>query len=116
MNITSSLCNSIIAGIHSFEVKLNIAGTDYGMDVLTSLSASRTVFGSGSPCLGLAPAGELSASLYAASASIPRMAELRPYVRAVNETQQSEWIAKGVCFVGTAAKDAATGAITFTAS
>ena len=116
MNSTSSLYNSIISGLHSFEVKLNISGTDYGMDVLTSLSASRTVFGSGSPCLGLAPAGELSASLYTASASILRMAGLRPYFRAVNETQQSEWIAKGACFVGTTAKDAATGAITFTAS
>jgi hypothetical protein len=65
---TSALYQSIVSGLHSFEVRLVIDGTDYGMDSLTSLSTSRAVFGSGSPHLGLAPAGEISASLYASSA------------------------------------------------
>ena len=63
MNSTSSLYNSIYSGIHRFEVKVNIAGTDYGMNVLTSLNSRRSVFDSGSPRIGLAPAGELSLSL-----------------------------------------------------
>ena len=63
MNSTSSLYNFIYSGIHRFEVKVNIAGTDYGMNVLTSLNSRRSVFGSGSPRIGLAPAGELSLSL-----------------------------------------------------
>ena len=112
MNSTSSLYNSIISGIHRFEVKVNISGADYGMDVLTSLNSCRSVFGSGSPRLGLAPAGELSLSLYASSASVPRMAALQPYFRVVNDTQQSEWIAKGVYYVDTREADTATGLLT----
>ena len=42
MNSTSSLYNSIYSGIHRFEVKVNIAGTDYGMNVLTSLNRWRS--------------------------------------------------------------------------
>ena len=124
MNSTSTVYNSIFSGIHRFEVKVNIAATaeglvqsstDYGMDVLTSLSSSRSVFGSGSPRLGLAPAGELSLSLYLDSGSVPRMAEIRPYFRVVNDTQQSEWIAKGVYFVDTREADTTTGLLTLQA-
>lgn len=115
MNYTSSLYKSIFSGIHRFEVKVNIAGTDHGMNVLTSLNSNRSVFGSGSPCLGLAPAGELSLSLYLNSASVPRMAEIRPYFRVVNDTQQSEWIAKGVYFVDTREADTTTGLLTLRA-
>jgi len=121
MNSTSTLYNSIYSGIHRFEVKVNISATaeglvqsstDYGMDVLTSLNSNRSVFGSGSPRLGLAPAGELSLSLYLNSASVPRMAEIRPYFRVVNDTRQSEWIAKGVYFVDTREADTTTGLLT----
>ena len=48
MNSTSSLYDSIYSGIHRFEVKVNIAGTDYGMNILTSLNIRRSAFGSGS--------------------------------------------------------------------
>ena len=115
MNNTSSLYNSIFSGIHRFEVKVNIAGTDYGMNVLTSLNSRRSVFGSGSPRLGLAPAGELSLSLYLDSGSVPRMAEIRPYFRVVNDSRQSEWIAKGVYFVDTREADTTTGLLTLQA-
>ena len=115
MNTTSSLYNSIFSGIHRFEVKVNIAGTDYGMNVLTSLNSRRSVFGSGSPRLGLAPAGELSLSLYLDSGSVPRMAEIRPYFRVVNDSRQSEWIAKGVYFVDTREADTTTGLLTLQA-
>ena len=109
---TSSLYRSIIAAVHRFEVKLSINGVDYGMDALTSLRTSLAVFGSGSPKPGLAPAGEIAVSLYPGSAAIPRMAELRPYVRAVNDTQQSEWIPRGVYYIDTRETDTATGLLT----
>ena len=115
MNTTSSLYESIFSGIHRFEVKVNISGTDYGMNVLTSLNSRRSVFGSGSPRLGLAPAGELSLSLYLDSGSVPRMAEIRPYFRVVNDSRQSEWIAKGVYFVDTREADTTTGLLTLQA-
>jgi len=115
MNSTSSLYNSIFSGIHRFEVKVNIAGTDYGMNVLTSLNSRRSAFGSGSPRLGLAPAGELSLSLYLDSGSVPRMAEIRPYFRVVNDSRQSEWIAQGVYYVDTREADTTTGLLTLQA-
>lgn len=121
MNSTSTLYKSILSGIHRFEVKVNISATaeglvqsstDYGMDVLTSLSSRRSVFGTGSPRLGLAPSGELALALYVESGAVPRMATIRPYFRAVNDTQQSEWIAKGVYFVDTREADTTTGLLT----
>ena len=101
----SSLYNQILSGPHTKEVKLNIAGADYGMDVLTSLRVSLAPFGSGSPAIGLAPAAEITASLYLASSNVPRMATLRPYVRVVNDTQQSEWLPQGVFYVDTRQAD-----------
>ena len=97
MQQTSSLYNTILSGLHAKEVKLNIAGADYGMDVLTSLRTSLAPFGSGSPTVGLAPAAEITASLYLASSAVPRMAALRPYVRLVSEGGAvSEWLPQGV--------------------
>ena len=112
MQSTSALYNSIISAIHRFEVKVNIAGTDYGMDVLTSMRSSLNVFGTGSPQIGLAPSGVLPLSLYLDSSNVPRMAEIRPYFRVVNDTQQSEWIAKGVYFVDTREANTNTGLLT----
>ena len=62
---TSALYKTIISGSHRFEVRVDIGTTSYGMDTLTSLRTSRSAFGSGSPALGLAPAGEISLSLEA---------------------------------------------------
>ena len=115
MNSTSTVYNSIFSGIHRFEVKVNIGSTDYGMNVLTSLNSCRSAFGSGSPRLGLAPAGELSLSLYLDSGSVPRMAEIRPYFRVANDTRTSEWISKGVYFVDTREADTTTGLLTLRA-
>ena len=78
MQSTSELYNSILSGSHRKEVKVSIAGTDYFMDSITGLRTRLSLFGSGSPEAGLAPSGEISLSLYASSASVPRMAELRP--------------------------------------
>ncbi len=109
MQTVSTLYNTIFAGPHTHEVKLNIAGRDYGMDVLASLNTSIAPFGSGTPQMGLAPAAEITTSLYLESSSVPRMAELRPYVRIVSTedpTLVSEWLSQGVFFVDTREQDA----------
>ena len=46
------------------------------------------------------------------SGAVPRMAEIRSYFRVVNDTQQSEWIAKGVYYVDTREADTTTGLLT----
>lgn len=112
MNSTSTLYKSIFSGIHRFEVKVNIGGTDYGMNVLTSAKSNLNVFGSATPQIGLAPSGALSLSLYLDSGEVPRMAAVRPYFRVVNDTRQSEWIAKGVYFVDTRSANTLTGLLT----
>ena len=112
MHDTSSLYNSIYEGIHRFEVKVNIAGTDYAMNVLTSMRSGLNAFGTGAPQIGLAPAGVLDLSLYLDSANVPRMAEIRPYYRVINDTRQSEWISKGVYFVDTREANTYTGLLT----
>ena len=108
MITTSALYNSIYAGPHTHEVKLNIAGRDYGMDTLASLKTSLAPFGTGAPAIGLAPAAEITASLYLDSASVPRMARLQPYVRIVSTddpTQVSEWLPQGTFYVDTRESD-----------
>ena len=112
MNSTSTLYKSIYSGIHRFEVKVNISGTDYGMDVLTSVKNSLHAFGSETPQIGLAPSGKLALSLYVESGAVPRMATVRPYFRVVNDVRQSEWIAKGVYYVDTRSANTFTGLLT----
>ena len=105
---TSALYNQILSGQHIKEVKLNIAGRDYGMDVLASLKTSLAPFGTGAPSIGLAPAAEITASLYLDSASVPRMARLQPYVRIVSTddpTLISEWLPQGTFYVDTRESD-----------
>ena len=105
MQYKSELYETILAGNHRFEVKVNIAGTDYGMDKLTAMRSSASAFGEGEPRMGLAPSGELMLSLYLDSASVPRMAKVRPFVRVVNDKKQSEWLQKGVFYVDTREQD-----------
>lgn len=101
MQDTSSLYKSIMAGIHRFEVKLDIAGTEYGMSELVALKTNVAAFSDDGPQLGLAVAQEISVDVYADSADIPRMAELKPYYRVINDRRQSEWIQKGVFYLDT---------------
>ena len=105
---TSTLFYTIYSGSHTHEVKLNIAGRDYGMDTLASLKTSIATFGTGSPTIGLAPAAEITASLYLPSSAVPRMAALRPYVRLVSSDDPSvvsEWLPQGLFYVDTRQQD-----------
>ena len=106
MQNTSALYQTILAGNYRVEVKVNINGVDYGIDKITSLQTARAAFGTGKPTLGLSPSGEISLALYAESGLIPRMAEMKPYIRLVNDArQQSEWIPKGTFYIDTRKTD-----------
>lgn len=101
MRETTTLYKSIMSGIHRYEVKLDIAGTEYGMSDLVTLKTNVAAFSNDGPQLGLAVAQEISVDVYADSADIPRMAELKPYYRVINDSRQSEWIQKGVFYLDT---------------
>ena len=102
MVTTSALYNTIIAqNSHWFQTKVNIAGTDYSESVLMSVKAEYRVFSADQPTVGGCLAGDLTIRMLAPSATIPRMATVRPYVRVTDGTQTSEWIPQGVFYIDT---------------
>ena len=102
MQTVSSLYNSIIAQPnHWFEYRVRINGTYYQEGQFYSLSSSYRVFSDEQPVVGGCLAAELTVKMLAPSVSIPRMAEVRPYVRAKDGAQTSEWIPQGVFFIDT---------------
>lgn len=101
MQNTSLLYKSIMAGSHWTETKLSIGGNDIGEDLLISLSTTKGIFSDSSPTVGGAVSGEIEASFLPVSFTIPRMAQMIPYVRISNGTQTSEWIQKGVFYIDT---------------
>lgn len=101
MQPTNALYQSILAGDHWFETKLVI--DNVGTFTETSLSSIRTtsIAINGKPEIGKAVAGEIEVKLLNPSSAIPRMATLRPYIRARNATQTSDWFPQGVYFIDT---------------
>lgn len=105
MQDTSALYNQIFeTDGHYAEVKINIAGVDYGQDKIVSLSTSGGLFAEGTLGAGGAVAGEIDLQLYDPG-SIPKMAKLIPYYRFVAGNQASEWIQKGVYYIDTRSQD-----------
>lgn len=105
MQDTSALYNQIFeTDGHYAEVKINIAGADYGQDKIVSLSTSGGLFAEGTLGAGGAVAGEIDLQLYDPD-SIPKMAKLIPYYRLVAGNQVSEWIQKGVYYIDTRSQD-----------
>ena len=99
MQTTSALYNQILADPnHRFEVKLNIGGVDYGTDAIFSAKTDSRLFDS-KPTIGGCYAATLDFTILSDGASIPRMASVKPYFRAVTDTQQSEWLQQGLFFI-----------------
>ena len=101
MQNVSALYNTIVSGEHWFETKLVIdnVGT-FDENQLFSVVTSHAMF-STTPAVGMAVAGEIEIKMLYPTTEIPTMACLRPYVRACNTTQQSEWLPQGVFFIDT---------------
>ena len=96
MQTTTALYQTILAGDHRVETKVDIGSYTYSLDTLVEMRTSRAAFGNDAPTIGLAPAAQIFIKVRANSANIPRMATIRPYFRIVNDSsQRSEWIPKG---------------------
>jgi len=101
MQITSQTYQDILASDdYWFERKLVIAGVTYREDVLVEMTTLSEMFQK-TPTIGKAVAAEISVKMLAPDADIPTMAELKPYVRAKNATQTSEWLQQGVFYIDT---------------
>ena len=101
MYSTSQNYGSIVAGEHFFETRVDINGNYYGETVLMSMSMAYRVFSEQQPTVGGCLSAELEVTMLAPDEEIPRMAKVRPYVRAKNEEQSSEWIPQGVFYIDT---------------
>lgn len=114
MHTTSELYKSIFADPrHLTEIKLDIAGTEYGQDAIISCSTHGALFESPSTSIGNCIAREIDFEIYP-SAAPPRQAQIKLYARVTLGSQVSEWIPKGVFFFSTRATDKQTGALTVT--
>lgn len=102
MQTTSELYNTILLDAnHWFETRVSINGVYYAENTLLSVTTSHKVFSQDQPTVGGCLAAELEVKLLTPSANIPRMAQVRPYVRVTNGTQTSEWIPQGVFYIDT---------------
>ena len=105
MQNTSGITNysALIAGNYTVETKVSINGVDYGEDVLISVETTGSLFKDDLPVIGSCVSGEIDIRMLMPSASIPRMATIKPYIRLSNiaGTVKSGWLQKGEYFIDT---------------
>lgn len=119
MQVTSTLYKALLRNPeHLKEVKVAVAGEEYGQDRILSLSTSGGLYASDNPTVGSARAREIDLELLDPG-SIPRMAEIRVSVRLVLRdpmtgeiTSASEWLPKGVFYIDTRSDDTENGSLT----
>ena len=85
---------------HSTELRAVIGGEVYDQDRLVSCSVTGGLFSDGKLSVGGCVSREINLSIWDAG-TIPRMAEIRLYVRLVFSEQVSEWIPKGLFYIDT---------------
>lgn len=93
---------------HRKEVRVNIAGTDYGQDRIVSLETSGGVFSK--PDIGVCASRQIDLTLRQPGA-IPKSACVKVFVRLALGAQTSEWLSKGVFFISTRQRDKSTGTL-----
>ena len=105
MQNTSGITNysTLIAGNYTVETKVSINGVDYGEDVLISVETTGSLFKDDLPVIGSCVSGEIDIRMLMPSATIPRMATIKPYIRLSNiaGTVKSGWLQKGEYFIDT---------------
>lgn len=77
------------------------ADSGYTASRIISLTINQRQFPESYPSVGACLAAEMEVTMLRPAGEIPRMALVRPYVRVVNDTQQSEWIPQGIFYIDT---------------
>ena len=112
MQTTSDLYKTLLHNQnHEKEIKLNIAGVEYGMGNIISCSTSGGIFSE--PGIGNCTSRQIQLEIFPIE-EIPRQAQIQIFVRLVLSEQISEWIPKGVFFISTREKNKLTGALKIT--
>ena len=138
MQNTSATYKEIVAGIHWFETKLVIGdefylidenadyitfgGTriyydsdsgGYGGNMIKEIKTTQHLFTDDKPMVGCCVAAEIDVTMVKPTATIKRMSSIKPFIRAVNDTKESEWIPKGVFYIDTRSDGESTDEIVF---
>lgn len=82
----------------TYEVRVIMNGTTYGMDKIRSISIQNSLFSGNGPELGGTVSGRCDLVLMETSANWPRMAEFEIQIRLVNGNVFSEWISMGTFY------------------
>lgn len=98
--ITSSGARLVI-GKGGISIGRGSAGSGVKLDKIRSLTITQGAMEEGNFALGGAFAAEIDVELYGLTGEIPKMAELKPYVRLTDGETVSEWIPQGVFYVDT---------------
>lgn len=107
MHTTSALYQRLLRDPHHRkEMRIRIAGTDYGQDRIVSLETSGGVFDQ--PDIGSCASRQIDLTLRQPG-EIPRSAEIRVFVRLALGEETSEWLPKGVFYISTRRLDTRTG-------
>lgn len=80
----------------------------YKMNVLRSVSVDRQSFPDGSPSIGNAPSAEIDIEMLKPTATLPKQAKMKVYIRAVSDEDSnthSEWIPQGTFYIDTREED-----------
>lgn len=102
MYSVSNLWKTIVAEQeHWFNVKVVINGVTYPQTQIFEISTDLRMFTENQPVVGGCLAGELKLKILTPSATIPRMAQIMPYVQATDGTNTAEWIPQGVYYIDT---------------
>ena len=111
MHTVSDLWRQLLADpMHATEVKLRIAGVEYGADKIVRRSLAvygglYSTFGIGNCC-----ARQIDFEVIP-QGTIPRQAKIEVFARLTLGEQASEWISKGVFFFSTRKTDRVTGVL-----
>lgn len=111
MQTTSDLYKELLAAGAAKEVRLLIAGEEYGEDRICSLSTTGSIFSEDTLCVGSAVSRQIDVVL-TGYGEIPKMAEMIPQYRLVDGDSASEWISKGVFYIDTRQEDKVAGTVT----
>lgn len=112
MQTTSDLYKTLLHNQnHEKEIKLNIAGVEYGMGNIISCYTSGGIFSD--PGIGNCTSRQIELEVLPVG-TIPRQAKIQVFVRIVYGGQSSEWIPKGEFFISKRQKNKLTGSLKIT--
>lgn len=109
--VSETYKNIKLSGAYREEIKLTVDGVEYEQHTIVSLATYASRF-SADRKIGCAISAEIDLQYFPGAAEPPRMAEIRIYSRLVTDTQESEWIPRGVFFFDTRDKNRLTGLLT----